>query len=492
MLSGRDTLRRMDGALRTARRDLERLDSELQATSRAVSNNKLEQARAIDRMAHVRLDAARRGEVVAHLEAANREARAILDTREKAVVRVQEEVSARRNAIEEAEDRRAALHEKVDAAATELAEREATVQRSLEQDESFRAQLTRTQEADAIAVSAQEKAQVAEEDRRHKGEPFEKDELFMYLWRRGYGTSSYSANPLARLLDAWVARLCGYHDARPNYWMLLEIPKRLAEHAEHAQELAEQEVEKLEGIESDAASSGGVPAARDALAELEKQQDDLDLEIDTLEEELGELQSEQAKFSAGEDDYLSKALRIFSAAMERRDVDELTHLALATMTSEDDEVVDELRHLRRQYAELELELSEHRELQRERLTHLRELEGVRRNFKRRRYDDVHSRFDKGDTIERMIGEVIAGVIQGNSLWNVLRRYQRYNDVAGEWPDFGSGGIVRPKQRHRKKRKRRSSNWHWPGVSRSGRGGFKLPRSRGRSGGRGGFRTGGGF
>ncbi|MEM7503192.1 MAG: hypothetical protein AAF417_14160 [Pseudomonadota bacterium] len=492
MLSGRAALRRMDGALKSARRDLERLDSELQSSARAISGNKLEQARAIDRMASVRLDAARRGEVVAHLEAANREASALLEAREQAIAHLVDDIRARRAGIEDAEDRRGRLHERVDAAATLLAQREADVQRALQGDDAFLEQLSHTQAADAIAVSAHEKAQVAEEDRRHKGKPFEADELFMYLWKRGYGTSAYSANPLARLLDAWVARLCGYNGARANYWMLLEIPKRLAEHADHAREAAEQELERLEQIEQKAASDSGVPAARDELAELEQTQDELDQEIATLEEQQSAAQTEQARFAAGEDDHLSSALRVFSAAMERRDIDELMHLALATMTTEDDEVVDELRHLRRQYAELEIELSEHRDLQRQRLTHLRELEGVRRNFKRRRYDDVHSRFDKGDTIERMIGEVLAGVIQGNSLWNVLRRYQRYNDVAGEWPDFGSGGIARPRRRQRPKRRRRSSSWHWPGVSRSGRGGFKLPRPRGRSGGRGGFRTGGGF
>ena len=67
MLSGRDTLRRMDKTLRSARGEFERLDHELQATSRAVTQNKLQQARAIDRMAYIRLDAARRGEVVEHL-----------------------------------------------------------------------------------------------------------------------------------------------------------------------------------------------------------------------------------------------------------------------------------------------------------------------------------------------------------------------------------------------------------------------------------------
>ena len=493
MLSGRDALTRINQTLRSARGELERLDRDLQATSRAVTENKLAQARAIDRMARIRLDAARRGEVVAHLESAMRAAGDILESRENAIASLNDRIRDAGVAVETLEERRERLHDEVDEAAGTLAEREAAVQKSLANDAAFQAQLERTREADAIAVSALEKARLAGEDRRRKGEPFERDELFMYLWERGYGTSAYSANPLARMLDAWVARLCNYAEARPNYWMLLEIPKRLAEHAEHARELADGELDALQDVEEAAARRGGVPEASAALEVLEKQQDDLDAEIATAESTLGNLHAERHRFTSGTDDYLRNALREISAAMEQRDVRDLTRFARATMTPEDDEIVDELRHLRQAYDDLENELGEIRALQRKRLQPIRELENVRRDFKRNRYDDVHSRFGKGSMIERMIGDVIAGVINGSALWNVLRRHQRYADTAGEWPDFGSGGILRPGRRPHLRHRQRPPTWHWPGPgTRRGGGGFKLPRRRISSRGRGGFRTGGGF
>lgn len=494
MLSGRQTLGRMDTTLRSARRDLERLDVELQAVSRALSQNKLEQARAIDRMAGIRLDAAQRGEMVEYLEAATRDAMGILESRDTAIASINDQVRSAIEAIDELEDRRSALHDEVDGAARTLAEREAAAQQRLEQDAEFEAQLGRTRESDAIAVSAREKAELATADRRHKGEPYESDELFMYLWRRGYGTSAYSANPLARLLDGWVARLCRYGDARANYWMLLEIPKRLAEHAEHARDAADADLDALQDIEERVAQDAGVPDARAALESIEQRQDELDAEITTAEQGLAGLQAKQVRFTAGDDDYTLKAVRVISAAMERREISELTRLARATMTAEDDAIVDELRQLRRQNGELQDELHQNRQLQSERHARIRELEKVRREFKRSRYDDVHSRFDKGAMIERMIGEVIGGVIQSGALWNVLRRYQRYIDVAGEWPDFGSGGVVRgPSRRGKRKKRNRAPSWRWPGPGPNrGGGGFKLPKSRSRSRGRGGFRTGGGF
>lgn len=498
MLSGRKALQRMDKTLGSARRDLERLELELQSTSRAVSQNKLEQARAIDRMAGIRLDASRRGEVVKYLQAATTEALEILGSRDAAIATINDRVRLAIEAIADLENRREAHHEEVDAAARTLAEREAAAQQYLEDDDAFQAQLERTREADAVAVSALEKAELARQDQKRKGEPYEGDELFMYLWNRGYGTNAYSANPLVRMLDGWVARLCRYQDARPNYWMLLEIPQRLAEHAEHARDAADTELDALQDIEERAAEDASVPAARAALEQSEQRQDELDTEIAAAEAGLAELQAEQHRYTAGEDDYMLRALRAISAAMERRDISELTRLARATLSAEDDAIVDELRHLRRQHNELQDELHEIRSLQRERHARIEELAKVRRDFKRSRYDDAHSQFDKGDLIERMIGEVIGGVIQGGALWNVLRRYQQYTGLAGEWPDFGSGGVVLGpgKRRKRKKRQRRPS-WHWPGPSSNRRGGgFRLPkaptRSRGRRRSRGGFRTGGGF
>ena len=495
MLSGRDTLKRMDKTLRRARRDLERLDAELGGTSRAITENRLAQARAIDRMAGIRLDAVRRGELVDQLESATREAEAILKEREAAIAAGAGRVAEATEAVETLESRRETLHEEVDDAAKLLAEREGAVQRKLATDPTFSEQLDRTEQAEAVAARADEKAELAGADRRRKGKPFESDELFMYLWQRGYGTSEYRAGPLTRLLDGWVAGLCKFREARSNYWMLLEIPKRLAEHADFAREAADDELERLKDVEERAAADGEVPAAREALEALENRQDALDAEIEDAERHLNEQQAEQGRFASGDDDFLLQALRAFSSAMEQRAIGELTQLARATMTPEDDAIVEELKYLRRQSAVYEAELRENRELQETRHARIRELEKVRKSFKQSRYDDLHSQFDKSDLIERMIGDVVGGLIQGGVLWKTLKRYQRYVDAAGEWPDFGSGGFPRPKKRKRPKFRSRPSSWHSPGSSRSSRGGgsFNLPRPpKSSSRGRGGFKTGGGF
>ncbi|HEX2137928.1 MAG TPA: hypothetical protein VHG30_18895 [Microvirga sp.] len=85
---------------------------------------------------------------------------------------------------------------------------------------------------DAVVRRAEEKAAQAAADRDEKRRPYEADPLFMYLWRRGFGTRDYRASNLVRYLDRKVAHLIGYEAARVNYAMLLELPERLREHVE--------------------------------------------------------------------------------------------------------------------------------------------------------------------------------------------------------------------------------------------------------------------
>ena len=83
-----------------------------------------------------------------------------------------------------------------------------------------------------MVEAAERKAAQAEADLAAKRVPYEQDPIFMYLWRRGFGTPRYTSTGLVRNLDRMVARHVGYADASRNYTMLTELPIRLREHAD--------------------------------------------------------------------------------------------------------------------------------------------------------------------------------------------------------------------------------------------------------------------
>lgn len=482
MQSGRKVLGELDTTLRKARKHLDVMDRALETSAQALALNTQAQARTLRRIAHIRLDAAARGEVETALDAADVEARDCLKTREDAIASLEAEVAQAQAELRSIESERDANHESVEAAARVVAERESAAQARLENDAAYTAQFASVREADAQADAAVAKTAQAKADEREKGAPYREDPLFTYLWDRKYGTSSYKANPLARLLDSWVARLCGFQSARQNYWMLQEIPQRLDEHAKALRAQADEALIALWKREKALADSGGVEKSQAALAVAEAKQDKIDDRIVAAEETLRRLLDRRGEFAAGDDKYIRQSLTAIAKTMGTQEIDDLLTIAARTDTPEDDALVRQLDDLRDDERDLRQELGEHRRLHASNVTRLNELEDVRRRFKSARYDDLRSGFPNDALIGNLIGEVMSGALRSAPLWAVLQRQQRFRDVGDAWPDFGSGGMMH--------KRRKAGTWHWPrGRDDDGHGGFKLPRS---SRSRGGFRTGGGF
>lgn len=506
MLSGRDTLLQIERTLRSVRDESDRFGREVKSTAEQLARNRQQQAGAIRQLAQLRLSEIERGDLFDSLDSADRRAQQAINDRDQAYADLEEQLTTARRALETLEAQRKLVHEDVDHAAQRLANGEAKVQRHLEEDSAYQAQLTQVRNATQIADAASEKTELAEADRIEKGKPFEDDLLFNYLWQRKYGTSEYRAGLIARWLDGWVAGLIDYQQARPTYFNLLEIPRRLREHAERRALEAERELETLRGIEVAAAAQQGVPGLAEQLANAERRQDEVDAQIETAEAALGTLNDSRAAFGAGNDLYLQKGLAVLAEALQRKDADALLHRVRATFDRNDDALVNELLELREANDMLEDELSDHRRTQASQIARLKELEGVRRRFKSKRFDDLRSGFSDDNAVEAILGQFLRGLVGGKELWRVLERLQRHRDV-GAWPDFGSGGFGKRRSRGR------SPTWHWPGNNR---GGWRLPsgggyRSRGGSFGRrsgggsrggfgrsgggsrgGGFKTGGGF
>ena len=488
MLSGSAALGEINQTLALVRRDFNSLDNIMQSSSSALTRNQLQQTRVLRALASDRMQRLDSGKLANSVDSADTAASEVLLQRERALANLAQKLQEGGLALQQEETRRDTLHETVDAAAQELAELEAEVQRLLEGDEGYQQQLETAYEAQAIATQAQEKTALAEKDRKEKGVPYESSKLFSYLWKRNYGTAEYRAGGLFAALDDWVAELCDYGKARANYWLLLEIPRRLTEHARIVNQRAEAELGKLQELETKVANAAGVDIAQQRLAEAEAEQDGCDANIDEIEQSLGEVQEHLNRFASGEDDFTKRCLDGLESAYSARDMDRLEAMVMETASRSDDELVRELIDLRQEQQLIREEINDNKQLYRQHADRLKDLEDVRRRFKRHRYDDLRSSFASESTIRMVLEEFLRGAVRGSGVWDTLKRQQRYRDVGGAWPDFGSGSLPRGR--------RGSSPWHWPG----GRGGFRMPRrggslSRGGSPRRrssGGFRTGGGF
>ena len=485
MISGAEALRMIDGGVRQARSDADLLDGHLQTASNEAMELKRQEADLHRQLAKLRLDHIAQAGLMPGFDEADRQAATFLEARQRELAELEEQIAAARRQEESVEQERKVQQDKVREAVEAVDAAQAATQKRLETTEEFRIRLERTKAADAVAKHAEEKATLAENNRAEKGLPYEADPLFKYLWERGFGTTRYRAGLLARFLDGWVTRLCGFDKARANYAMLLEIPTRLREHADRQRKTAEQEVEQLRSFERKAAEEDGIPTLRERVENEERVAVEIDQRLDELEKRVHGLMDRRGTYASGDDEMTKQSLEVLSRQMAREPLGQLRRDAEMTPTPEDNLVVERLAVLEDSEARLTESLQQHRATHQRQMARLAELEEVRHNFKRNRFDDIQSVFLEGPVVGTLLSEFLRGNVAGAELWHTLRRHHRLRRIQSS-PDFGS--IPFPGGGARVWRLPPSGGWSYGG----GGGGISLPNLGGGGGGGGGFRTGGGF
>lgn len=476
MLSGRNALQNINLTLQQLHAQVDESDRQIQQTSDSMLNLQQQQTQNYRQLAKIRLDNIISGEVVAGLETADIRVRELLQIRNEALSDLSIRLEHSRSNQHQLELQRETQADLVAAAATALDDQETTTRKHLYNDQIYSRQQQDAEDTNRTAVQAEEKMREAQHNREEKGKTYENDALFSYLWRRSYGTPAYSANPLTRFLDKWVARLCKFNAARPNYARLLEIPERLKEHAAQQRMMADKEFETLEALEQNAAAEDGIPALSQKHKEAEELLDKIDTNITRHEEQIMELMQQKANYATGDDPRFKEAVDTLAASLKRENMDTLYRYARLTTTAEDDLLINQLPVAEQRLEQIQLSLRENKRSHDKHLTRLAELEQVRRNFKQQRFDDIHSVFGNGATLTLMLNQFLQGLVGSGDVWETIRREQQYRPTSPNSP-FRNRRIGR-----------RTSTWRFPGGGGGSLGGGGL----GGSGGGGGFRTGGGF
>ncbi len=459
--------------LASERRAIEELDRRVSTGSSRLIAVAKEQGQAYRELARLRVGSLATGTAVADsvtsaLDAVEEPVTALLQARSRAGETLAHDLDAAEARRTELETQRSAQAERLDAAADAADAAEARTQARLDSDASYRAQRERTHEAERVAMHAEEKAARSEQELEEKGRAYRRDPLFMYLWRRGYATERYRAAPLFRWLDGRVARHAGYLDARLNYARLLEIPVRLREHAGGCRKLAEAEFEALRELDEQARKADGIPALEAEEAHERTELEALDGRLEQVAADIQALLDERQKRAAGEDEPYQQAIELLADGLRNEELVTLHRDAAVSPFPEDDVLIGRLSTLQKEQQQLETAGQELKAALRQRRDHLRELESMQAEFKRRQYDQPGHGFEDGALVATVLANVLSGVLRRDALWRVLEQQSRYRPPRTN-TTFGSGGFGRGSP--------------WGGG----------PRPRGGGGPRGGgFRTGGKF
>jgi chromosome segregation ATPase len=450
----------------TAQDEMERAHRRLGELTQRLEGIRRETAEQYRRLAKFRLDELAANQLITRLDDTRGAILKLLERRTQAFHQLESEIEQTMRSQESlAKDREEELKRRDDLL-EQIENRAAAIKERLGRETAYMVREQRVKDAVERAQRADEKAGQAEEDRARKGKPYEEDPLFMYLWNRRYLTPDYSAGGLVRRLDGWVARLIDYTDARGNYYMLTELPVRLREHADRQKQVAEQEMQALRDIEAKAMQADGIPEVQLQLEGIQKGLEQMDDRIEAEEKRHEAFLQRRAEYSSGDDEFSLQAIQLQVAELKNDSVANLYRTAQATPKPDDDVIVTRIRELQDKETQMLVEMESLKQVERRNQEAHRELEDLRRRFRRNHYDANHSYFPGGFDLAALLALLMAGRTRGDDVWERIGRGQRFRRPRVP-EDFG-GGIF-------------------------GRGGFgKSPGGFGGGFGGGGFRTGGRF
>ena len=450
MITGRDALATIEKTISTARASEQQLDATLRSAEENATRLRADRAAAFRQLARVRLDAFTQEGVVGDLDNAERRALELVKDRS---IQLKQQATQRSSLFTAVQSAEAERHKRADVLEQALAGLEG-VRRAAEPkiraSAAWKAQQDKIAAAEKITEEAEKKTLQAEQDREEKRKPYETDPLFMYLWNARFGTADYEAGFLAKFFDRMIAKKVGYPDARANYAMLNEIPKRLREHAERCKLAVATEKQGLAKAEADALSEVG---AGNLVAKVDKaRQDLLDAERDLSARRTALAEFESRTSAGAEDPAYEQAVSILAEADARDDIQQLYADAAKTRTKDDERVVKQIEAIDAKLARAEQEIEGIRAEARDIARRRADIERERDHFRKNGYDNPYGGFGNENVLGQILGGVLQGAIQGSILRDALRDGYRQRDNPWGGGPSGGGSVfgpwTAPSSRHR--------------------------------------------
>ncbi len=419
-LGGREALAEMDREIGTLRRTLSDALEDAEASDSRQAELRQQQAEAYRSLAKIRLDVVAAGISLDDLDGAERKARELLEHHEEYTEQQQDKVDECAAEISKLESERQKVAVALDAAVEAYEMRVAEIEAELEIDGDYLALADRLEEASAIVARSEQKLELARDDRKKKGAPYDDDPLFSYLWKRGFRTTDYRGGGITKLLDGWVARLIRFDRARLNYARLTELPERLAEHVQRVKEEQAEAQTNLEAAEHSALENGGAVDLETAANERRTELAKLDAQIEGAEDAHMAAVAAHEEIRRGGKGPAAEAREILEAALKKASFPDLRLLAAETIELEDDRIVDLLVKLRAEQMSLELDEKDVHARPALVKDDLKTLERLRSEFKQARYDSPYASF-KASAIERVLSGVASGQLDVSRALRMLRK-----------------------------------------------------------------------
>ena len=452
-LSGPDALRALDDALRDIRREEDEVAKRAARHAELLVKLRSQEAELYRQIGAGRLEPGLRAKQASRLAQINGAVQSAIARYDAAFADAEAGLQHIEAAIARGNADRSSLQSEATRHDGELTALAAEARPTLGSNADYAGKLATAREVNAVAEQAQVKAAQAEADREHNGRPFRDDELFMYLWTRGYGTPAYRGKGLSAALDARVARLIGYDTARSNFVLLTEAPIQLRAHAERMQVAARAAKAEIAKFENIALDSAGGRAAREAIETAVARLDALERENVVLQDRRDDAIRARSELALGTDPGFAGALDELAEMLEGDDLWNLLAQARANPVGNDSGILQQLDDLKQRLKDENDETADYRTQLMTLASRRRDLEDILYELKGRGFDNPHSRFAEMDLVGELLNALVRGEMSAAAYWERWRKSQSwaapgYGGPGGGWgrlPMPASGnGLTRPR------------------------------------------------
>lgn len=348
------------------------------------------------------------------------------------------------------EERASARHDQ----AVELRDRNAAKVRALEKvvdadlaSQGAYVELTAAERTAAgIAERAKEKARLATEESAQKAIAYEADPIFMYLHRRGFGSSEYRRKTphLIRVVDGWLARLCAYATASRDYLTLTTMPSYLDEHADKMQREAQVESDRAAAFRRRVLKEEGIDALIEALRESDRLLADCDATLATAREALDSTRLALHLVEEWRDEASEALLQRMARTFSQEGYERLRDRVSATSTPDDDANLARIEAWRVEIEDRRSRVADVRTYIQAISDRTKALVDLRRQYKQKGYDSSDYKISGGKVDDLLTGYIL-GTVLGGDLWRGISTSVRYDppytpSSSTSSSGFGGGGF----------------------------------------------------
>ncbi len=427
MTTGRQTLNSIETAISEVQRSVQRIQNELKTANDKKAQLLRARMQAFRELAEFRIRSALYNDVIGEAGNVSRQVAAMLEARNQTIATLKNQMTG----AKEERSRSMLAHEKLLLQIEKDEERldgfAKRADKLLGKEAGYTEYSNRYEQLKSMCLKAEAKAEQAEQAMKEKGASYKSDALFMYLWKREYGSKDYFANTMGLIeyLDKKVADLINYYGAKANYTVLLQIPDKLNDYVERLQVQIKDMAVKLEEMRLDKITELADGDLTDKLRQLRGEEADLNGQIRKHDAAISDAMSQLNHFSEGKDYSFKKAVEVAAETLEHEDFSDLLYEARQTDDPEDDKVLVRLDNINKQSEQLESSIKSQKDDLERLFKRKEDLAGLSSDFRRKHYDDPGSEFSDNGNLNTMMGQLMTGAITAAHYWQQAQQYQRW-------------------------------------------------------------------